>query len=270
LIVKKIYSKIKVSGIYSLLRWNLKTKVRMRELRFSKKYFDSNKLTHMDWKSTLNLIHDNRLSLARFGDGEFFCMSGHILGEKYGANFCSKELRERLRLVFQSNNNKLLIGVYPPPPNKSGRYMIKAKLYYNEYIYFRTIRGLRGLIRPDYIYADALAFLNLSKFEEEIYRKEYFDLVNSLWRNRDVVFVTSKNGMLDMNHDIFEGVKIAGIIDTPNYNAYTEYSEILNRCSIYSNDTLFLVSLGFTACLLVHDLCHEGYQALDIGHITTG
>lgn len=80
--------------------------------------------------------------------------------------------------------------------------------------------------------------------------------------------MTSLVGRLDMNHNLFDNIAIKEVISVPKENAFEEYEQIYSECLKKSKSTLFLLSAGFTATILAHDLAKQGYQAIDIGHIT--
>ena len=83
-----------------------------------------------------------------------------------------------------------------------------------------------------------------------------------------VFFSTTYISYNPMGNDLFDNASSIKRIICPAENAYERIEAIKN--SIRSNvekDTLILGALGPTASILASQLCDEGYQFVDIGHI---
>lgn len=70
-----------------------------------------------------------------------------------------------------------------------------------------------------------------------------------------------------MFNNLFDGAKSISRIVCPARSAFDKYDEILSAFNDISPDKLVLAALGPTATVLAYDLCNEGYQAIDIGHL---
>ena len=50
-------------------------------------------------------------------------------------------------------------------------------------------------------------------------------------------------------------------------DAFSEYKNLLEKCSEIPKSDLVIIILGPTAKILAYDLALKGYQALDLGHV---
>jgi hypothetical protein len=64
--------------LYDFLKWYFKYRVSNYNKRISSFYFNNTHIKMLTIEETIMAINDERLSLARFGDGEFSCMFGFI------------------------------------------------------------------------------------------------------------------------------------------------------------------------------------------------
>lgn len=265
----KIIICFKTTKIYKRIRYYFKYKVSKTSINRTKHYYSNNPLNIEQWHLTVDRIIDERLSLARFGDGEYACMTGFMHKKRSGLNYCDKLIRDRLITVFKSNLRYLIIGIYPCPSAPYEYYDEKNQYYYNEYVYSLRFKKLRLLLDAQRLYADATIFLKPMRTNKEL-NSEYFDKIKTIWSKRKVCFVSSKLGRLDVSHYLFDNLSAFDFIDIPQENAFSTYDDILSKCLTKNIETLFLLSAGFTATLLAFDLATFGYQAIDIGHITYG
>jgi hypothetical protein len=251
--------------LYQNLRYVLKYKVSRNRINKTISFFKKNNLIVEEWDITINRILEQSLSLSRFGDGEYFCMSGFMNRKSSGLNTCNQLIRTRLIEVFKSNLDNLLIGVIPPPSLPYGTYNSQKNYYWNEYTYTLLFKGITRLFSFKKTYSDATIFLKTKDYNANSY---YFSRLKEIWNNKHVIFVTSLGGRLDIDHNLFDNIEIKDLIAVPEENAFAEYDQIFSQCLKRSKSVLFLLSAGFTATLLAHDLAKQGYQAIDIGHIT--
>lgn len=217
-------------------------------------------------EKTLSLILNERKSLSRFGDGEFATIEGKIR-HKFQTEIDYK-LGQRLREVLQSENEMLLVGIadnygnlakYTENTQREIRYYMSPavrevhkellrndKEYHNAYI-----------SRPYVIYKDKDTEGPLLRFEK----------LKQIWKGRKCVFVEGDKTRMGVGNDLFANAESIVRILGPAENAFRCYEEILSECKKMPKDSLFILALGPTASVLAYDLCVEGYQALDLGHL---
>jgi len=95
----------------------------------------------------------------------------------------------------------------------------------------------------------------------------YFSYVKKIWSARDVVIVEGRYTRFGVGNDLLSNSNSVLRILCPERNAYDCYEKILSVCKKQDKDVLFLVALGPTATVLAYDLCNDGFQAIDIGHL---
>ena len=81
--------------------------------------------------------------------------------------------------------------------------------------------------------------------------------------------IRSDNGPEFANKAVKRWLAISGVktLFIAPGSPFDKYDEILSAFNDISRDKLVLAALGPTATVLAYDLCNEGYQAIDIGHL---
>lgn len=199
---------------------------------------------------TLDVIKEKNLSATRFGDGEFICMC-QMKGIRYQKS--SRKLKKRLIEVANSQHEKLLVCM--PPYGK--------KLWGD--ILFQIWSSLKK-----YLDSDKNQLMGNSYISRiDVFKSGLKEKWQAIFNQRKIVFVTGRNSRCDTNHELFQQAQSFQFIDAPATDAFADYDDIVQQCKTHDNDVLFLISLGPAATILAYDLCLAGYQAIDIGHITS-
>ena len=212
---------------------------------------------------TVSLIVDEHKSLSRFGDGEFMWMAGESLPSFQDY---SPEFGRDLTSAFKNKNKNLLIGI-PHGVFDSSKCNIYARMHW------RIIRAnfLSRLVRfmdANRVYSDASITRPYIDYRDRAYSANIFGLLKKIWNDRDIVIVEGEKTKLGMGNDLFDNARSIKRIICPAENAYGRIEDI--KASIKANakkDMLILGALGPTASILASQLCDEGYQFVDIGHI---
>lgn len=216
-------------------------------------------------EETCDCLLQQRVSLSRYGDGEFEIIFGKAKDIYQGNDM---DLATRLKEILISDERNHLVALADDYGNLDAyreenqrdirKYMTlqKRKMhyecidmdkkYYNAYI-----------SRPYVIYPH-------EKRKEAQYR---FDRLKQIWENKDVLFVEGELTRMGVGNDLFANAKSIQRIIAPNVNAFCKYGEILEKTRAFGQDKLILIALGPTATVLAYDLAKEGYWAIDIGHL---
>ena len=213
-------------------------------------------------EDTLRYIIENKVSVSRFGDGEFKWMA-EIPNVTFQEN--SPEMARRLREISVSDVNNHIVCVTDvfgslSKYNKDAKhfwydfmgeyrkcwisYLKKGKTYYNT-----------NITRPYMDYKDKSSC------------GKRFELLKKVWEGRDIVIVEGEKSRLGIGNDLFDGAKSVKRILAPVKNAYLKYDDILREAMKQSKDKLFILALGPSATILAYDLAINGYQAMDCGHM---
>ena len=217
-------------------------------------------------EETLDLIINQKKSMARFGDGEFAIMAGET---RHKFQQADQHLGQRLQEVIQCEEDGLLIAIADNYGNldkynsaqgweirsymseqhrqQHMRFLDLSRKYHNAYI-----------SRPYAMYAD-------NRTDAPYYR---FQNLKKIWDSRNVIFIEGSLTRMGVGNDLFDNAAQIKRIVAPPTDAFAQYDKILNAALQYADsDTLFLIALGPTASILAYDLFHAGNQALDIGHL---
>ena len=207
-------------------------------------------------KETITQLTEKGKSIARLGDGEFAAIVGQ---KRWNFQDASDLLAQKLREVLASDEENLLIGLHPT------FYMNLSDIPESDAdsvrAYMRPmVRKLHAqLLDPAKIYGDA-KFNNINSQEDVVDLKK-------IWNDRDCIFIEGTHTGMGVGHDLFDNCKSIVRILGPSENAINSYDEIMSEATKQPKDKLILLALGPTATALACDLCKEGYQAIDIGHV---
>lgn len=214
-------------------------------------------------EETVSLIVKERKSLSRFGDGEFMWMSGERISsfQDYSAEFARD-----LTLAFKNDNENLLVGI-PYGVFDSSKCNINAKMHWR-IIRSNFLSRLVKFMDVNRVYSDASITRPYIDYRDRNYSASIFALLKKIWDKRDIVIVEGEKTKLGMGNDLFDNATSIKRIICPAENAYTKLEAIKSSIRLnVEKDTLILGALGPTASILASQLCDEGYQFVDIGHV---
>lgn len=237
--------------------------VKMNSLRF---YFIKDKIKPIEFYSmedTFNMLTFQNVSLCRFGDGEISWIYRDSKG--YFGQENSEELSRRLKEVFNSNSEGVLIGI-PDFFGSMEQYSKKRIQSRNAHL-AKYYKRWMDLVNEDNRYVDALITRvyngRKSNDSELIFRKW-----KEVWKGKNVVIIEGNKTRFGVGNDLLRSAQSIKRIIAPAENAFKKYEQIYKITKKYfDNDVLFLIALGPTATVLAYDLGKEGYQAIDIGHL---
>lgn len=95
------------------------------------------------------------------------------------------------------------------------------------------------------------------------------DKWKSVWNERKIVFVTGEGSRFNFKHILFDNIAESEVVLSSATHAIRDIPRLLGELSKKDKDVLFLISLGPAATILAYELTLLGYQAIDIGHITS-
>lgn len=242
-------------------------KYRYRYLKTKTMRAKLNLLTSIE---TVELILNTGYSVCRFGDGELQMIS-HFLrhGEDYNFQvdtfqIYNKYLAQRLIEVYCSTDKNVLICL-PYQFKDAAISKAKARVFWErEWLERKDELGHLGM---DKLFGDT----NFTRFYLD--RKDitdyrcYIQLLQKIWKNRDVLIVEGEYSRLGVGNDFFAEASSIQRIICPATNAFSMYDRILNSLKAVDRSKLILIALGHTATVLAYDMAALGYQAIDVGHI---
>lgn len=214
----------------------------------------------MTTTETLSRIIQNKASLCRFGDAEFGISTFEQEDDPYQKP--SQELTNRLQEVLRTPTSKDLIIAIPPFNSKYNN----IKNYYKNITFWEWY----WLTRYDKLAVDFTnkEYGNSFVSRDEVFYENELSVIKEIWAKRDIVFVVSSQGRFIFDDRVFGNIKSKETIEISPTNTFDDYDNILKQSLSHSKDSLFLIAAGPTATVLAFDLHKNGYQAIDIGHIT--
>ncbi len=218
----------------------------------------------LDSLSTLDLIAKEKLSVARFGDGEFSI----IWGGNIGFQSFDKELQQRLKEVLILNQEGLLICI---PYTLAKLKDIKpkaAKVWRTLCVLEKLQKRLAKMGLLTHLFGDALFTRPYIDWTAKHPTSLIFHSIINLWNKRAILVVEGAGSRLGVGNDLFVNATSIRRIICPSKNAFSVYSLIHQSVlEFHQNGELVLIALGPTATILAADLATSSIQAIDIGHI---
>lgn len=212
----------------------------------------------LDKKSTINILVNSNLSLARFGDGEI----NLIMGISIPFQKNDKELASKLAKILKNKQENLIVGI------PYDYYYCKYNSNQNQFIKDFELTAY-PLLRKNFLeyidlhntYCDT-GFNGITMLEETEYNE-----LKKIWNNRNILIVACKEALKKIKYNIYNNAKQIDYIFVPNKDSFSEYKQTLNKIEQYDKNTLIILMGGPLSKVLASDLSNIGYRALDLGHL---
>ncbi|KQK27499.1 SP_1767 family glycosyltransferase [Chryseobacterium aquaticum] len=213
-------------------------------------------------EETLQYIIDNKMSIARFGDGELSMLYHNNIGfQKYNA-----DLKNRLKeIILDYKNDKCLVAI-PSSLQSLDGFTLNARLMFKSLIggYYDTYRKFLNF---DHVYPNSF----ITRFYMDSADKKsagmYFSMLKQIWNKREVIILEGEFTRFGTGNDLLHNTINVSRIIVPSKNAFDKYDSIIEAVQLNINkNSLILAAIGPTATVLCYDLSQMGFQAIDIGH----
>lgn len=202
-------------------------------------------------------------SIARYGDGEFkMCTGAGIKSQDH-----HPVLQTRLREILKDSGD-CLVGI--PNIHTKERWEDERgnpfsgtpkKDFWAPFTRFTYLLTDREYVSSFITRPDSAPWIN---------RKDYWALLESLWKDQDVTLVRGSGKSFTAERLMLAGAKrVHEVIQQPGYNgrpqhAFAQYDDLVKRIGTPERA---LLCLGPTATVLAVDLCAKGVHAIDLGHM---
>ena len=219
----------------------------------------------LDMETTMRRIIDKKLSVARFGDGEFEMIARHwkdMTFQKYDST-----LGKRLKDVLKNPRAGCLNCIINVFGSLEG-FKEEDKSFWR-----RTLLWMRPLVyeiigSTKQEFGDPQISRPYMPFHDLVKAERIFALWKQLFAGKDLLVVEGRYSRLGVGNDLFENAKTVRRIWCPPTDAYASYGTILATVlNSAKKSDLILIALGQTATVLAYDLAAQGYWAIDIGHL---
>lgn len=218
-------------------------------------------LNILDRIETLRLIRDEKLSVARFGDGELMLMwFSNIRYQKH-----DRRLKKELINILNSDEENLLTCIqsqivrYEGKPSSIRWY--KRQMLWTRPLWYHYIKN-RGKV-----FGDTAMSRPWMSFLDEEKAQESFDIFREIISGQDIVIIEGQYSRLGAGNDLFSSAKSIKRIICPATDAYSIVDDIEKKALEMDSSALFVIALGPTATVLASRLSHSLRRALDVGHI---
>ncbi|MDB8551636.1 GT-D fold domain-containing glycosyltransferase [Turicibacter sanguinis] len=212
---------------------------------------------------TLDLVINENYSIVRYGDGEFklaYSTKEDLYFQK-NSSLLSKRLKDILNNPTNKFENKIMVCIPPFNPKYNNTKNVCGSFSFWEKYWFINFKKIKKYLNENEYGNSFISRLDVF-YENDI------NYIKKIWNNKDIVFVASDNGRFEINHQIFNNCNSKELISIPAINAFEDYENIFNKCLKIEKNKLILIAAGPTATVLAFDLAKEGYQAIDIGHLS--
>lgn len=215
-------------------------------------------------EATIQRVVDGRLSLSRYGDGEYKLVDG--LGTRTQPG--DPELTRRMREILLSDDPRVLVCILDLYSGKPifGEWESRDRTTAR----WGTEKWAAKRLRPGKVYGCA-AVTRLCHWALGD-PTAWWALVRRIWQGRPVLLVSgSKKGMSTIRM-----LGNAASVETwdldQKIGCWERYPSILRDCEDWAGkvghgEPLVLAALGATATVLAYDLGTRDIQCLDIGHM---
>lgn len=207
------------------------------------------------FEQTLERLKTQRVSFARFGDGEFRTM----LRSDYNLRFqpWSAGLAADLRQVLTTDGfdtDRLMLGFPYPYRN----------LHWSG-VWLDIWHELKPLLRTDLTYGNS--HVSRPIFFQQLGTRGV-DLWREVWADEEICVVTGEGSRFSLTPALFDNIKSSRYIYSTPVNAYADLPRLMAELESADPDQLYLVSLGPAGTLVAAWLARRGRWAIDIGHIS--
>lgn len=203
---------------------------------------------------SLDHIARDRMSLARFGDGELGMLVNPVRDIAFQRN--SPQLSRDLHRILAEPVDGLMIGM--PQMIYDHGWML---------IYARFWPAIRHIVPSD----PQLRWANAHVTRPLGFERHRDTLVQGwrrCWNDRDVTLVTGAGSRFEILPAFFDNVRSMEDLHSLPRDAYDDLPRVIDRLTGKRRD-LVLISLGPAGTVLAARLHTLGIQALDIGHLTS-
>lgn len=228
-----------------------------------KKWYKSLKIASIN--ETMDKISEGKVSVSRYGDGEFLRMSLSKKEDSYQKN--SKELSTELIKILNSNKKDHMVCL--PQAFRNPNILTSYK-------YFEREMGMHGkqwlsLIDKDKEFFNTSVTRPYMDEKDKSISKYVFKKFRELWCGKKVLIIEGDETKFGLGNDLLGTANKVIRMECPAMNAFDIYDQLkesAKECIQENRPDIVLVALGPTATLLCYDLADfNDSQLIDVGHL---
>lgn len=210
---------------------------------------------------TIDVLLNTEKSMVRFGDGEIVMIKGvDLMLQK-----ASPEIAEGLAGILAYPHDDLIVTI-PDIFETLSDHHRESRQFWRDHLLFCR-KTYERYCNPDRVYYSTFVSRCYYYAADRSGCGTQFAKIRKIWENRDVVVVEGEKTHNGVGNDLLDTARSVERIICPPSNAYGAIPAILDACTAYGKDRLFLLSVGVAAKFLAVDLFERGYRVLDIGNL---
>lgn len=210
---------------------------------------------------TIDVLLNTEKSMVRFGDGEIVMIKGvDLMLQK-----ASPEIAEGLAGILAYPHDDLIVTI-PNIFETLSDHHRESRQFWRDHLLFCR-KTYERYCNPDRVYYSTFVSRCYYYAADRSGCGTQFAKIRKIWENRDVVVVEGEKTHNGVGNDLLDTARSVERIICPPSNAYGAIPAILDACTAYDKDRLFLLSVGVAAKFLAVDLFGRGYRVLDIGNL---
>lgn len=200
-------------------------------------------------------------SMVRFGDGEIVMIKGvDLMLQK-----ASPEIGEGLARILAYPYDDLIVTI-PGIFDTLSDHRPESRQFWRDHLLFCR-RTYEKYCNPDRIYYTTFVSRCYYYAKDRSNCDRWFAKIRKIWENRDIVVVEGTKTHNGVGNNLLDSARSIERIICPPSDAYGALPAILEACTCYGRDRLFLLSVGVAAKFLAVELFRLGYRVLDIGNL---
>lgn len=210
---------------------------------------------------TIDVLLNTEKSMVRFGDGEIVMIKDvDLMLQK-----ASPEIAEGLAGILAYPHDDLIVTI-PNIFETLSDHHRESRQFWRDHLLFCR-KTYERYCNPDRVYYSTFVSRCYYYAADRSGCGTQFAKIRKIWENRDVVVVEGEKTHNGVGNDLLDTARSVERIICPPSNAYGAIPAILDACTAYDKDRLFLLSVGVAAKFLAADLFGRGYRVLDIGNL---
>ena len=206
------------------------------------------------------LLHTEK-SMVRFGDGEIVMIKGiDLMLQK-----ASPEIVEGLAQILAYSYDDLIVTIPGIFDTLSDHHKASRQFWKDHLLFCR--KTYEKYCNPNRVYYSTFVSRCYYFAADRSGCGAWFAKIRKIWENRDIVVVEGVRTHNGVGNDLLDTAASIERILCPPSDAYGALPEIIDACTAYDKDRLFLLSVGVAAKFLAVELFKRGYRVLDIGNL---
>lgn len=220
-------------------------------------------LNILSMEKTIDAIVNNKMSISRFGDGEF-----KLILKESGIVFqnLSDKISKKLFEVLNAELPNLIVAL-PEPFRSVKKLRLNGKIHWVNFINKNGHKIAKQISNSNRNFGNAFISRFYMEYADKSSSIKTINRLKKIWQSQDILFVEGNTARLGIGNDLFSNANTIKRIICPAENAFEHYDEILLAAKKHGANKLIIIALGPTATILAYDLAKSNYWALDLGHI---